>query len=68
MQPVKVYKSDSSIRIDATLLGYEDGGSWKRGNQSFIFRFNDHSVEVVFVDHCQRAVGARVFSGASVQF
>jgi hypothetical protein len=51
----KIYKNDSCIRIDATLLGYEEGCSWRRGNQSFIFRFSDDRVEVIFVDHGQRA-------------
>lgn len=32
----KVYKSGSRVRIDTTLLGF-DNTSWKRGNRSYIF-------------------------------
>ncbi|ROT78774.1 Ankyrin repeat domain-containing protein 13B [Penaeus vannamei] len=32
----KVYKSGSSVRIDTTLLGF-DQTSWQRGNRSYIF-------------------------------
>lgn len=33
----KVYKQGSRVRIDTTLLGFEDGG-FERGDKSFIFQ------------------------------
>ena len=32
----KVYKQGSSVRVDTTLLGF-DQSSWQRGNKSYIF-------------------------------
>lgn len=53
----KVYKSGSNIRIDATLLDLDEWYRWKRGNQSFIFRFtDDDNAEIIFVDHGQQTV------------
>ena len=33
----KIYKSGSKVRIDTTLIGFENN-SWQRGNRSFIFK------------------------------
>ena len=33
----KVYKRGSRVRIDTTLLGFDDT-SWQRGNKSYIFK------------------------------
>lgn len=33
----KVYKQGSNVRIDTTLLGFEQS-SWQRGNKSYIFK------------------------------
>ncbi|CAJ0559483.1 unnamed protein product, partial [Mesorhabditis spiculigera] len=56
----KIYKSGSSVRIDTTLVGFE-GTSWKRGNQTFIFRLTEQDVpQLIIMDHnaqsatCQR--------------
>lgn len=32
----KVYKQGSSVRVDTTLLGF-DQNSWQRGSRSYIF-------------------------------
>lgn len=32
----KVYKQGSNVRIDTTLLGF-DQSSWQRGNRSYVF-------------------------------
>ena len=39
----KVYKQGSKVRIDTTLLGF-DQNSWQRGNKSYIFRGESESV------------------------
>ena len=33
----KIYKSKSSVRIDTTLVGFDQASNWQRGNRSFIF-------------------------------
>lgn len=33
----KVYKQGSNVRIDTTLLGF-DQANWQRGNRSYIFK------------------------------
>lgn len=35
----KVYKRGSNVRIDTTLLGF-DNTSWQRGDRSYIFKGN----------------------------
>ncbi|XP_076346135.1 ankyrin repeat domain-containing protein 13D-like isoform X4 [Tachypleus tridentatus] len=46
----KVYKSGSSVRIDTTLLGF-DQTSWQRGSRSYIFKGNSNSAVMMEVDH-----------------
>uniref|UniRef100_A0A183DZ66 Rho-GAP domain-containing protein n=1 Tax=Gongylonema pulchrum TaxID=637853 RepID=A0A183DZ66_9BILA len=49
---LKIYKRGSSVRIDTTLVGFDTATSWKRGNESFIFRFSENSLpQLVVVDH-----------------
>lgn len=50
----KVYKSGSSVRIDTTLLGF-DQTSWQRGNRSYIFNGQVDGATMMEVDHetCQ---------------
>nr|CAG4647090.1 EOG090X0784 [Megafenestra aurita] len=55
----KVYKQGSNVRIDTTLLGF-DQTSWQRGNKSYIFKSEsadravllemDHEAKEVFVE------------------
>lgn len=33
----KIYKSRSSVRIDTTLVGFDQTSNWQRGNRSYIF-------------------------------
>ena len=33
----KIYKQGSNVRIDTTLLGFEQS-SWQRGNKSYVFK------------------------------
>ncbi|WKY02944.1 hypothetical protein Q1695_016331 [Nippostrongylus brasiliensis] len=47
----KIYKQGSKVRIDTTLVGFE-ASSWKRGNQTYIFRLAEGDVpEFIVVDH-----------------
>ncbi|VDK68052.1 unnamed protein product [Litomosoides sigmodontis] len=48
----KIYKRGSNVRIDTTLVGFDLTSNWKRGNQSFIFRFSDNcQVQLIVLDH-----------------
>ncbi|XP_014259024.1 ankyrin repeat domain-containing protein 13B isoform X1 [Cimex lectularius] len=46
----KVYKQGSKVRIDTTLLGF-DQNKWHRGNTSFIFHGQDNQATIMEVDH-----------------
>ncbi|XP_064620295.1 ankyrin repeat domain-containing protein 13D-like [Lineus longissimus] len=46
----KVYKSGANVRIDTTLLGF-DNMNWQRGSRSFIFKGTSDSALVMEVDH-----------------
>lgn len=51
----RVWKSGSNVRIDTTLLGF-DNTSWQRGSRSYIFKGNNNSATLMEVDHDQREV------------
>lgn len=51
----RVYKSGSKVRIDTTLLGF-DNTSWQRGSRSYVFKGNGDSATLMEVDHDQREV------------
>lgn len=46
----KVYKSGSSVRIDTTLLGF-DQSNWQRGSRSYVFRGHDDNAVMMEIDH-----------------
>ncbi|CAH1802482.1 unnamed protein product [Owenia fusiformis] len=46
----KVWKSGANVRIDTTLLGF-DNMNWQRGSRSFIFRGQVNSAVAMEVDH-----------------
>ncbi|KAK7794448.1 hypothetical protein R5R35_003815 [Gryllus longicercus] len=46
----KVYKQGSNVRIDTTLLGF-DQTSWQRGNRSYIFKGQSDAAVMMEVDH-----------------
>ncbi|XP_074643517.1 ankyrin repeat domain-containing protein 13D-like [Tubulanus polymorphus] len=52
----KVYKSGANVRIDTTLLGF-DNMNWQRGSRSIVFKgnVNGNSAQVMEIDHdmCQ---------------
>lgn len=53
----KVYKSGSNVRIDTTLLGF-DQSNWQRGRRSYIFKGQEELAVMMEVDHdlCQTHV------------
>lgn len=46
----KVYKRGSNVRIDTTLLGF-DNNTWQRGNRSYIFKGQAESATMIEIDH-----------------
>ncbi|MCL4146048.1 UNVERIFIED_CONTAM: hypothetical protein GTU68_022616 [Idotea baltica] len=46
----RVYKRGSNVRIDTTLLGF-DQTQWQRGSRSFIFKGNGGGATMLEVDH-----------------
>ncbi|XP_069136518.1 ankyrin repeat domain-containing protein 13D-like [Argopecten irradians] len=51
----RVWKSGSNVRIDTTLLGF-DNMSWERGSRSYIFKGTANSATVMEVDHDRREI------------
>ncbi|XP_066997848.1 ankyrin repeat domain-containing protein 13D isoform X2 [Anabrus simplex] len=51
----RVYKQGSNVRIDTTILGF-DQTSWQRGNRSFIFKGQRDKTIMMEVDHEARQV------------
>uniref|UniRef100_A0A6M2DGE1 Putative gpcr-chaperone n=1 Tax=Xenopsylla cheopis TaxID=163159 RepID=A0A6M2DGE1_XENCH len=46
----RVYKQGSNVRIDTTLLGF-DNTNWQRGDRSYIFKGQDDIATLMEVDH-----------------
>ncbi|XP_055372297.1 ankyrin repeat domain-containing protein 13D [Condylostylus longicornis] len=46
----KVYKRGANVRIDTTLLGF-DNATWQRGNRSYIFKGLKDSATMIEIDH-----------------
>ncbi|XP_011184656.1 ankyrin repeat domain-containing protein 13D isoform X2 [Zeugodacus cucurbitae] len=46
----KVYKRGANVRIDTTLLGF-DNNTWQRGNRSYIFKGEKDSAVMIEIDH-----------------
>ncbi|XP_078106800.1 ankyrin repeat domain-containing protein 13A [Sander vitreus] len=46
----RIWKSGASLRVDATLLGFENM-TWIRGRRSYIFRGDDSYAELMEVNH-----------------
>ncbi|KAL5017031.1 hypothetical protein ScPMuIL_006620 [Solemya velum] len=51
----KVWKSGANVRIDTTLLGF-DNMTWQRGSRSYIFKGSENSAVVMEVDHDRHEV------------
>ncbi|GIY76254.1 ankyrin repeat domain-containing protein 13B [Caerostris darwini] len=46
----KVFKSGSNVRIDTTLLGF-DQSNWQRGSRSYVFKGQEDSATMMEIDH-----------------
>ncbi|ALC42126.1 CG15118 [Drosophila busckii] len=46
----KVYKRGANVRIDTTLIGF-DNNSWQRGNRSYIFKGGKETATMIEIDH-----------------
>ncbi|EDW71426.1 ankyrin repeat domain-containing protein 13D isoform X1 [Drosophila virilis] len=51
----KVYKRGANVRIDTTLLGF-DNNTWQRGNRSYIFKGGKDTATMIEIDHDTREV------------
>uniref|UniRef100_A0A4W5M517 Ankyrin repeat domain 13A n=1 Tax=Hucho hucho TaxID=62062 RepID=A0A4W5M517_9TELE len=56
----RIWKSGASLRVDATLLGFENM-TWIRGRRSFIFRGDDACTELMEVNHDEQVVDTERF-------
>ena len=51
----KIYKSNSSVRIDTTLSGFEQM-SWQRGSRTYIFTASEDCCRFLDINHDNRQV------------
>ncbi|KAL5288158.1 ANKRD13D family protein [Megaselia abdita] len=51
----KVYKRGANVRIDTTLLEYNNG-NWLRGNRSYIFKGQKFTAKMIEIDHDREEV------------
>ncbi|XP_054467391.1 ankyrin repeat domain-containing protein 13A isoform X2 [Anoplopoma fimbria] len=57
----RIWKSGASLRVDATLLGFENM-TWIRGRRSYIFRGDDSCAELMEVNHDDQVVETERFN------
>ncbi|XP_034397531.1 ankyrin repeat domain-containing protein 13A [Cyclopterus lumpus] len=57
----RIWKSGASLRVDATLLGFENM-TWIRGRRSYIFRGDDLFAELMEVNHDDEIVETERFN------
>lgn len=57
----RIWKSGASLRVDATLLGFENM-TWIRGRRSYIFRGDDSCAELMEVNHDDQVVDTERFN------
>ncbi|KAJ8286086.1 hypothetical protein GJAV_G00034380 [Gymnothorax javanicus] len=56
----RIWKSGANIRVDATLLGFENM-TWIRGRRSYIFRGDDSCTELMEINHDDEVVDTERF-------
>uniref|UniRef100_A0A3Q2Z703 Ankyrin repeat domain 13A n=1 Tax=Hippocampus comes TaxID=109280 RepID=A0A3Q2Z703_HIPCM len=56
----RIWKSAASLRVDATLLGFENM-TWIRGRRSYLFRGDDSCAELMEVNHDEQVVDTERF-------
>ncbi|XP_076007153.1 ankyrin repeat domain-containing protein 13A [Genypterus blacodes] len=57
----RIWKSGASLRVDATLLGFENM-TWIRGCRSYIFKGDDACAELMEVNHDEQVVDTERFN------
>ncbi|XP_062895454.1 ankyrin repeat domain-containing protein 13D-like [Mobula hypostoma] len=57
----RVWKSGANLRVDTTLLGFNQL-TWQRGNRSYIFKGEEDGAVVMEVDHDKRLVFTETLS------
>ncbi|XP_042276198.1 ankyrin repeat domain-containing protein 13A [Thunnus albacares] len=57
----RIWKSGASLRVDATLLGFENM-TWIRGRRSYIFRGDDSCAVLMEVNHDDQVVDTERFN------
>uniref|UniRef100_A0AAV2MSA1 Ankyrin repeat domain-containing protein n=1 Tax=Knipowitschia caucasica TaxID=637954 RepID=A0AAV2MSA1_KNICA len=57
----RIWKSGSNLRVDATLLGFENM-TWIRGQRSYIFRGDDSHAVLMEVNHDDKVVDTERFN------
>ncbi|KAK2837292.1 hypothetical protein Q5P01_014504 [Channa striata] len=57
----RIWKSGASLRVDATLLGFENM-TWIRGQRSYIFKGDDSYAELMEVNHDDQVVDTERFN------
>lgn len=61
----KVYKRGSNVRIDTTLIGF-DNTTWQRGNRSYIFKGQNEEATMIEIDHDMKEVSIEVMKHIDV--
>ncbi|KAI5616848.1 ankyrin repeat domain-containing protein 13A isoform X1 [Silurus asotus] len=56
----RIWKSGTSLRVDATLLGFENM-TWIRGRRSYIFKGDENCAELMEVNHDDEVVDTERF-------
>lgn len=62
----KVYKSGSFVRIDTTLLGF-DQTNWQRGNRSYLFKGINEEAHFYEIDHDAKEYSMEVMRDIDVE-
>lgn len=62
----KVFKRGSCVRIDTTLIGF-DNISWQRGNRSYLFNGSDDEAYFYEIDHDAREYSMEVMKDIDVE-
>lgn len=61
----KVYKRGSQVRIDTTLIGF-DQTTWQRGNRSYLFKGTDDEAHFYEIDHDAKEFSVEVMKDIDV--
>lgn len=62
----KVYKRGSFVRIDTTLIGF-DNTSWQRGNRTYLFKGTDDEAHFYEIDHDGKGYSMEVMKDIDVE-